>query len=204
MAYFNRPPRRSSAIRSSFPTLALVVAVMAVLAGCSSAERLNPFAAGKPLPPCPRLVLLDDLDRMTVFRDGPGRDLTDVEFEARIVRVGGQCSYSENAIEMETDVFFAARRGPADQSRTAEFSYFAAILDDERKVLQKSIFGVGVNFPPNLDEGSLVDSLRQRIPREAGQTGDDFTVVFGLQLTAEQLEYNRAEEGGAPPVPRVP
>lgn len=186
---------------SRLPLLALAL----VLAGCSTADRLNPFSSSaSSLPPCPRLAVLDDVDRLTVFRDGPGRDVTDILFEARILGVRGECRHGDGRVAVETDISFEALRGPADLGRQAQIRYFVAVVDPQRQILNKRIFEVVVAFPPNADRGVVTDQLQQMIPLTAGRSAAAYTVAFGLQLDADQLDYNRGEaERLSPPRPPV-
>ncbi len=40
---------------------------------------------------CPQAKVLSEPAELTRFREGPGRDLTDVSFKASILRVVGEC-----------------------------------------------------------------------------------------------------------------
>ena len=66
-------------------------------------------------PPCPKVAVLADASHMTVFRDGPGRDLTDVQFEADLGRIRGECIYNRSSTNVKVDMklVVSALRGPA-------------------------------------------------------------------------------------------
>ena len=87
-----------------------------------------------------------------------------------------------------------AIRGPANHDREAQFDYFVSVVDSERDVLNKQIFGVTVKFPGNLTRVSLTDNdppVTVDIPLAAGRDATDYQIFVGFQLTPDELEYNR-------------
>lgn len=178
-------PRIATAPMPGFRSLAILVAAALLLGGCSW------FRSKKRPPPCPRIVILDDAQRLVNFAPGGGTDLSAMVSDVRMVRAGGKCTYREGEVEMEMAVTIAARRGPADKSRKAPAKYFIAIMNPEEKVIAKRIFDVNLSFPVNIDAGSRTDTLVQKIPLEKGEQGYRYRIIAGLQLTPEQLKYNR-------------
>lgn len=167
-------------------TLAALGMAALVLGSCSW------FSSNKRPPPCPRIAILHDARRLVNFAPGGGTDLSAMVSDVRLVRAGGRCSYRDDAVEVDMTVTIAARRGPADRSRKAPARYFVAILSPEEKVIAKRVFDVTLTFPVNIDAGSQTDSLVQKIPLAKGERGYRYSIVTGLQLTPEQLKYNRA------------
>src|SRR5579871_3786751 len=103
-------------------SLAALLSVAAVLDGCSN-KVADPGA-----PPCPRVALLADAAHMAVFRNGPGRDLTDIVYEADLGRITGQCVYTrdKSRVTVEMKLPITAKRGPADRDHEAALPYFVA------------------------------------------------------------------------------
>ena len=65
-----------------------------VLIACEATEVLNPFDGPKVvLPACPTVKLLRDADKVTVYRAGPGQDITDILYEAKLTGLSGDCEY---------------------------------------------------------------------------------------------------------------
>ena len=54
---------------------------------------------------CPAVFILQDAQNLTRFKPGPGRDITDIRFEAEIFDFRGQCNFDEDdgiwAVEVE-------------------------------------------------------------------------------------------------------
>ena len=148
----------------------------------------------KPPPgPCPRVSVLSDAAKLVVFRPGPGRDLIDVEFEAEITPLGGGCNYvdRDRVIEMRLELRIAALRGPAAGGPTVELPYFVAIVGPGQAILAKQVFASPIEFEENRRRAGALEQTDQTIPLQEGQTGADYEVLIGFQLSAAQLDYNR-------------
>jgi len=59
-------------------TIGLALLAVLVLAACQRGPE-------RPPPECPEIAIVQDLAELTLFAPGPGRDLTDVTLEARVV-----------------------------------------------------------------------------------------------------------------------
>lgn len=160
--------------------LLLVVAALALLSACNRTP-----------PACPRATILNDGATVTKFRDGPGRDLTDVTARAEIVDVAVDCDYDRGGVDVAMQVAIAATRGPADRARAADFDYFVAIADARRNILAKEVFRVRLEFPQTQSRVGTVEQIEPRIPLKDRAEGVDYEIVVGFQLTPEELEWNR-------------
>ena len=130
-----------------------------------------------------------------------GRDLTDVLSEGRIVNYKGSCTYStdsdtgEGTMDVEVRLDLRAARGPADTTRGAALQYFISVTDIDRKILSKEVFDIQADFPGNRTQAKIVDQpIYLTLPIAAGQTGADYLIFVGFQLTRDQLDYNRANK----------
>lgn len=182
----------------------LIMALALIAAGCSNADRdllnetFNPFAEKGPKPACPSINLLADASSVTRFRPGPGEDLTDVLFDARVSDLGVACNHDidddtrTGTLAMELQMVIEANRGPADRTRQAPVDYFITLTDSNRKILDKRVFDMSASFPDNRTRAVVMDDpVEMEIPLAAGQTGGDFRIYVGFQLTQRELEYNR-------------
>jgi hypothetical protein len=156
---------------------------------------LAPLAACNRTPPaCPRASIISDGATVTRFREGPGRDLTDVTVKGEIVDVAVDCDYDRRGVDVALQVAIAAERGPADRTRTAEFDYFVAVADAQRNILAKEVFHVSLRFPPNQQRTGTVDEIEPRIPLKDRADGVDYHIIVGFQLTPEEIEWNRSQK----------
>jgi hypothetical protein len=160
--------------------------------GCGTSDKERP-------PACPRVSVLGDAAALTRFAEGGGQDLVDVDYEVEVSDILAGCKYVKNEGGQQTIVVamapvIVALRGPANRDREARFDYFVSIIDSERVVLNKQTFEVSVEFPGNLTRVGLKDDdppVTVDIPLAPGRTASDYQIFVGLQLTPDELEYNR-------------
>jgi hypothetical protein len=160
------------------------------LSACSSGETATAAI-------CPRAGIVPDANVLVLFRDGPGRDLTDVVAQAQIVDVAVTCEYSAArrppGVTLDLQVAIAAERGPADRSRRAALPYFVAILDGDQNIVAKEYFTAPFEFPDNRTRVGRVDELEPRIPLRSNFDGPAYRVMIGFQLSPDQLAWNRRQ-----------
>ena len=132
-----------------------------------------------------------------MFRDGPGRDVIDMEFDAEIVQLAGECAYSDGRSALAISFFpaFRVTLGAADADRRAQFSYFVAVVRrSDSAILNKEVFDLSVVAPPNQNQVRFRDNqIDLRLPLREGETGSSFQLLLGFQLSEEQLQYNRRQ-----------
>lgn len=175
--------------RSTLPVLGLAALA---LAGCGSSSSWNPFRSAEPPPACPRAVVVNDLSRLTEFRPGQGRDLSDVVFTAAIERVDASCEYDRRRkVTMQTVVNLVVERGPADRARQAQVTYFVAVADASNQILARETFTTPVKFDGNVTRMQASDEVEQVI-QLGGGTGAGYKIFVGFPLSEEQLQYNRS------------
>ncbi|MGE5539893.1 MAG: hypothetical protein ACM30I_14845 [Gemmatimonas sp.] len=181
--------RCSSRTTRSLPSRLLVLAVgamaLASLSGCGLFSKTPQFD-------CPKVEIPKDLATMTRFRDGGGRDLTDVVFNAGVLDVQIACDYGSKGVDIQLNVVVGAERGPASRAATATIPYFIAIGDPQRNILAKEVFSATVEFQPNVPRAYATEETEERIPLPKGRSAEAYGIIVGLQLSPADLEYNRA------------
>ncbi len=185
-------------MKSAACRLAGLVLLATVVAGCTLFEKKkNP-------PPCPRVSVLAETAKVAKFGPGPGRDLIDVVYEGNLADVQSECGFKtagtkgKGKLSMDVGVIIEILRGPANKDGRALFDYFVTITDTQRQILNKKTFQTGAIFPENSARLILTDDpVNLTIPVEGGQTGDDFLVFVGFQLSVEELRYNQKQNTGS-------
>jgi hypothetical protein len=162
---------------------ALATALLLAVAACSPSSQVARPAN------CPKVAVLNELSELTRFRPGPGRDLTDVELEARFAGLSFGCRYEKTAVSVEFDLEIEARRGPALAAPKAEFQYFAAVTNPAGEIVSKETFDADIEFKGNTTRVVLGDELIQRIPLVDTSTAPNWSILIGLQLTDEQRDW---------------
>lgn len=161
-------------------------AVLLAFAGCSSTE-----TAEAPVP-CPAFRIPDEAAKLTRFRPGGAADLTDVAFQARISGTGMNClKGDEREAIVDVAIEFEAARGPAATQSGQQIPYFVGIVGPDGQILNKQSFSVELQVPDRQSTAASVEEIRITIPVAEGRTADAYTLFGGLQLTPEELQYNR-------------
>lgn len=142
-------------------------------------------------PACPQFSLLAEGADLTRFA-GQGRDVVDRVLEARLTALDGACRAGRNNDVVTTlKVQAELRRGPAAQGRQARLPYFVAVLDGDR-ILDRQDFVLEASFPSNVDGMRVAgEELELRFPGAAERGAARYRVVVSLQLSPEELAYNR-------------
>ncbi len=162
--------------------------LLASCGGSSSSEQANPA--------CPRVGIVTDLSRLTVFRAGAGRDLTDIAAQGGMELRGTKCLFARNAVDVDFDLAVVATLGPAGRTRVLDVDYFVAVVDPERNVTRHESFRVRLQFPEAQNRQLTVEPLSIRIPLPEKSRAPNYDVFVGFQLTDDQLVWNRAHRGG--------
>jgi hypothetical protein len=161
------------------------VVLLAGLSGCGL------FSSSAPQYDCPATAAVGDAAALNKFRDGPGRDLTDVRYTVRLVDVQAKCSYDSKGVTVQMLAGFALELGPANPDRNASYQFFVAITDPAHEIVAKRIFNTSLAFPSNVGYVEHREELHQRIPLPKGGAAADYQIIVGLQLTEDELDYNR-------------
>ncbi len=157
---------------------------------CGLTALLGACAGDEVVLPCPQLQLLKDTDRLVKFV-GTGRDLTDVEYEAALRAPFLSCEYDDDVVEALLIVNLVALRGPADDDRIAQITYFVAITNQNNRNVVREEFTVEIPFEGNRTQVIATEEVAPRIPLQAQETGADYKVFVGLRLTPDELRYNQ-------------
>lgn len=167
------------------PSRLLAAAALLAVGACSSSQPPSAMTA------CPRVVVLSDLSTLTRFREGPGRDLTDVQLEAQFSGLGFGCKFDKQGVTIDIDVQLDAARGPALAQPKARFEYFAAVTNPVGEIVAKEPFVAEVEFKGNTTRLVVADELTQRIPLIDRASAPGWSVLLGLQLTEAEAEWVR-------------
>ena len=163
-------------------------AAAAALAGCA-------FFDDDPQPPCPRVLVVAEAEEVSQFRPGPGRDLTDIQFEAKITGLKSGCEYHEEGfVDVGANIVIALSRGPAAEGDVGHFEYFVAITDPRGTIIAKRVFALDLEFPGGAPRGAIADDVTQRIFFAPFADASLYRVLIGFQLTRDQIDYLRRRQ----------
>ncbi|WP_439814056.1 hypothetical protein [Zavarzinia sp. CC-PAN008] len=149
---------------------------------------------------CPSVARLKDTERVTVFRPGSGRDITDILYEGEVTQVALTCRARDESISVDVKLAVVARRGPVSDIGDAEQPIFAVAARGEAVALRT---GEMLDLSFNRDGVAIEETtVSFEIPREGQESPRALDVLVGFVLTREQLAFNRFR-AGAFPVPQA-
>jgi hypothetical protein len=168
----------------------LFLALAGSLSGCGVFGQSNKKVEAA----CPQGIIPADSAHITRFRDGPGRDLTDVLTEGQIYDILIQCKYDKQSVTVDLQIGFIGLRGPADRSRNADFEYWVAIVDPSDKIVERTTSRAVFRFNDNESRLTQVkDDLEPYIPLSDLKAAPNYQIIVGFQLTAAELAWNREQ-----------
>ena len=175
-----------------------VLALSAAVAGCGSDDGdVAPAEVQVVVPDrafgCPDVSILADAAEAMTF-DGAGRDPTNLVWRTAVGEFRGGCEYGEDDVLVEIEVDFVAERGPRLQGESAPFEYFVAILDPDDRILARQSFTSIIQFDSDSQTGGTTEVLEQVIPLSQRATGPSYQILLGLQLTRDQVDFNRRRQ----------
>lgn len=177
----------------------MVCAIAIVTAGCSNFNTidLNPFDKTYVLA-CPNNLILGDAQKATFFKPGGGKDLVDVTQEAKLEVIELTCATDLNnqtligTMDVEVLLTFDVKKGPANSSGTVTFPYFISVTDLEREILYREKFNLEVSFESGIYQLKAQNKpLILQLPLTPEIVGTNYRIYGGIELTKEQLNYNR-------------
>jgi hypothetical protein len=169
----------------SFARIAALFTLGAALSGCVNNQ----------LPPCPSVRIDNTTARLIQFKEGPGRDITDIDYQAEVVAYEGECTFSDEGVEVKMDLDFTIASGAAVKKGPASIYYFVAVPQLFPNPIGKRVFQLRYDLPasPGVKQKVSESDIRVFIPLKKDEPAAAYDVYVGLQLTNEQLDYNRAQ-----------
>lgn len=161
------------------------------------------FGGKVPLPGCPPVKLLGAAGEIVQYREGPGRDITDIVHESKLVGFTGDCEFIGDSpnfthVKVLMRPVLDISRGPAATGRTLDLNYFVAIPDFYPKPEGRREMSVRVLFPENRSTVRVQDEeVSVTIPLSGGRRAPDTDIFLGFVLTEEQLKANRERRSAA-------
>lgn len=156
------------------------------LSGCGPQDP-NAFA-----PECVPVGILAEAADLDSYA-GDTHDLSTLVNHVGIAGVGGSCSDAKegHALHTNISVVITLQRGPAALTRDVDVPYFIAVLHGGEVVAKHSLT-LAAHFPPNTDRLALKsDTLSFELPISRRMSSESYRLEVGLQLTPEQLAFNR-------------
>lgn len=147
---------------------------------------------GNDMRQCPRMAALRDLQQWTDF-GGHKPAKENLVIAARLDPPQGTCRFRDGRIEAELDLTVRTYRGARATQETVSVPYFAAIIDAQDKVVSKQGFTAALKVPTGKSPAEATEKLRLVIPNAQELDGNAWRIMVGLQLTPQQVAFNRGD-----------
>ena len=167
-------------------TRALLGSILLSVSACGSTATATKEEAS-----CPAAGVLDSAGRQTKFPDGGMAGAA--VYEARIAGVSAVgCRVERDGTGLvDLRLVVQLTRGAASTGTDYPVTYFVAVVDPRGQVLSRQAFRVDFRVPVDRNGASANEELTVRIPRPDKAPLGEYRIYAALQLTAEELEYNR-------------
>lgn len=177
-------------MRRRYLAAAVLALSATVLSACGSSNKSGPRLT------CPPVLLERSTADLTAFRPGPGRDLTDVLYEAQVTGYTGDCARGkgETTISVTLQPTFTINRGPAwsGSQGEGEITYFVAVPAYYPDPAGKQVFSIPFAFPSGTMSSVILRDEKVTLELPMPDTSSRPPAIYiGFQLTPEQLDYNR-------------
>ena len=144
---------------------------------------------------CPLPSILEDLQELVRFKPGGGTDISQAQFHVRLNTFSGECDIDKKQITLTIHMDMTALRGAALVEANTEFAFWVWILDREKKVLARHRFPILAKFEGRDSRIDFSDIFDVIIPQRKDHSPPDWLIYIGLELSREELAYNRRRLG---------
>ena len=144
---------------------------------------------------CPLPTILKTAQELVRFKPGGGQDLSQALFHVKLNTFEGECDIGKKEITLTVGLDFTALRGAAMTKDKAEFAFLISVVDREKKILIRDRTPVITKFEGRDSRIDFVHYFDVIIPQREDYAPPDWRIFIGMELTKEELAYNRRRLG---------
>ncbi len=144
---------------------------------------------------CPAPLTVQDAERLTHFKDGPGRDPRDIAYEAVLAGSRTTCELSRRQLSVTLFLRIAVNAGPSVGAGTTRVPYFVRVINAGGTVVQGQEFTADFRLSASNPRGSSQEELALQLPYNQISDLGGYRIAVGLKPTQEELNYNRRATG---------
>jgi hypothetical protein len=145
---------------------------------------------------CPAPLTVQDAQRLTHFKDGPGRDPRDVAYEAAVIASGTTCELNRNQLNVNLVMRISVSAGPSVDLGATRVPYFVRVINAGGTVVQGQEFVADFRLTSGNPRGTSQEELSLALPYSQLSDLAGYRIAVGLKPTQEELNYNRRGRGG--------
>ena len=141
---------------------------------------------------CPSVEAVEELKSLSEFSDVSDQSDYNLVSSIKISNMQSACNYDERSVTIDLRMDFAGMLGPRGTgSGSFSYPFFVAVTSANGDILAKEIFAAPITYGPGQTSQTYTEKMRQIIPIENRDRGSKYKILVGLQLTPDQLGYNR-------------
>lgn len=144
---------------------------------------------------CPMPTILEDLQELVRFKPGMGTDISQAQFHVKLNTFSGICDIDKEEITLTINLDMTAIRGAALVQVNTQFALRVWILDRQKRVLTRHRFPILAKFEGRDSRIDYSHEFDVIIPQRKDHAPPDWLVYLGLELSKEELAYNRRRLG---------
>ena len=144
---------------------------------------------------CPLPTIFKTTQELVRFKPGAGYDLSQALFHVKLNTFQGECDIGKKEITLTIDLSMTALRGAAMTKDQSQFAYWVWVVDRNKKVLTRNRTPVITKFEGRDSRIDFSDIFDVIIPQREDHAPPDWRIYIGLELTKEELAYNRRRLG---------
>jgi hypothetical protein len=168
--------------------------IFRLLAVCVAGIVLSSCSSDKQIEFCPGITSVLDAYMAVTFKPGAPALPANALYTVNIVKAGGKCSFDKQGKTSDSSVtikFAASRATPGDAAQYT-VPYFVAVTEGEN-IITKTVRNVTFSFAAGEKTATFEDDVDSvSLITDGEKKPYDYQILVGLQLTKEQLDYNRS------------
>ncbi|MCP5412543.1 MAG: hypothetical protein H6924_10515 [Alphaproteobacteria bacterium] len=142
---------------------------------------------------CPVPAILAETASMTVIKPGAAPDPANEQYSVALVNAESSCSYNrkEGTTTSDLTLTFHATRPPSPSAASYSVPYFV-VVSENSKLFDKKLYTLNFRFAPGAVSADIKQSPNDiEIKIANGKLPWNYQLMAGMQLTAEQMAYNK-------------
>ena len=143
---------------------------------------------------CPHVAILKAPSELVRFAKSTSREMSDVLFQVKLELNKATCEIEDKAVYVTGHASLSIVRGPANKEGKAPFSLFVAVLNGKREIILRQQLPIIAEFDAGEPRLYFEDAVTLEIDKKPEVDASTYTVYAGLEMSPEELEFNRRRQ----------
>jgi len=143
---------------------------------------------------CPGASVLANTADASFFRDKAVGDPSGILYEVVAGGVTTDCTFDrdEGTTDSSLTITFRATRTPTGDAASYSLPYFVVLTRDGTRIVSRQIYATPFTFQPGEATTTFTADIPSLVTRlDNGKLPYDYGFLVGVQMTQDQLDYNK-------------